>query len=201
MNPDISTVLITDRLILRPFEEADLSCIELIFGNEEINRFLPWFPVRNEGEALRFFEKHFAADYRQGNPHHYLVLLRETGMPVGYVNVSGDESHEIGWGLLPQWQHQGLATEAAQAVARRLRTLGIPFLTATHDVSNPASGQVMKRLGMRYLYSYKEQWMPKNIPVTFRLYILDLDGNTGRSFEKYRRMHPAFLEDLPADIS
>lgn len=40
----------------------------------------------------------------------------------------------------------------------------------------------MKKLGMVYQYSYEEQWQPKDIPVLFRLYQMDLDGNSGRPY-------------------
>ena len=43
----------------------------------------------------------------------------------------------------------------------QLKKDGIPYITATHDINNPRSGRVMKRLGMKYQYSYEEQWQPK----------------------------------------
>lgn len=43
----------------------------------------------------------------------------------------------------------------------------------------------MKKLGMVYQYSYEEQWHPKDIPVLFRLYQMDLDGNSGRPHLRY----------------
>lgn len=52
-------------------------------------------------------------------------------------------------------------------------------------MNNPASGAVMRKLRMVYRYSYVEQWMPKNIPVTFRMYQLNLDGRTGMVYRKY----------------
>lgn len=39
---------------------------------------------------------------------------------------------------------------------------GILSITAIHDVHHPRSGEVMKKLGMKYQYSYTEQWQPKN---------------------------------------
>ena len=72
----------------------------------------------------------------------------------------------------------------------RLRMDGVPFVTATHDVNNPGSGRVMQKLGMRYQYTYREQWQPKNIPVQFRLYQLNLDGNTDRVYRKYWELYP-----------
>ena len=62
---------------------------------------------------------------------------------------------------------------------------GLPYITATHDRNNPRSGGVMRNVGMKYQYSYEEQWQPKNILVTFRMYQLNLDGEKGRVYKKY----------------
>ena len=43
----------------------------------------------------------------------------------------------------------------------------------------------MKQLGMHYQYSYEEQWQPKDIPVIFRLYQLNLDGQENRVYMEY----------------
>ena len=81
--------------------------------------------------------------------------------------------------------HRGIVTEAAKAVAAKLNQDGLPYLTATHDQNNPRSGGVMQNIGMRYCYSYQEQWQPKDILVPFRLYQLNLDGREERVYRKY----------------
>lgn len=43
----------------------------------------------------------------------------------------------------------------------------------------------MQKLGMKYQYSYEEQWQPKDILVVFRMYQLNLDGNDNRVYKKY----------------
>ena len=96
-------------------------------------------------------------------------------MPIGYLHVDLGEAHDLGCGLLEEYRHRGLMTEAGRALIDRLRTDGLPFVSATHDVNNPASGRVMARLGMTYRYSYLEQWHPKDPPVVFRLYQLNLE--------------------------
>ena len=90
-------------------------------------------------------------------------------------------------GIPNNWfnKRRGIATEAAAAVIGRLRRLGVPYVTATHDVNNPRSGAVMRRLGMKYLYSYEEFWQPKGFPVVFRLYQLNLDGDKDRAYMEY----------------
>ena len=66
----------------------------------------------------------------------------------------------------------------------------IPYITATHDIKNPRSGNVMKRLGMLYQYSYKEQWQPKNILTTFCMYQLNFDGQDKRVYKGYLDQSP-----------
>ena len=42
----------TPRLILRSFSVSDAEAIFAIFSDEEMNRFLPWFPVKTMDEAV-----------------------------------------------------------------------------------------------------------------------------------------------------
>ena len=101
------------------------------------------------------------------------------------LDVETNENFDLGYGLRSEFQHRGIVTEAGKAVIKQLKKDGIPFVTATHDVNNPKSGEVMKRLGMMYQYSYKEQWQPKGFPVIFRMYQLNLDENKNRVYKKY----------------
>lgn len=175
----------TDRLILRKFTEDDLKALYYIHSDEEVNRFLPWFPLRNMEDARAFYEERFMSRYREDRAYNYAVCLKENDYPVGYVNVSMDDSYDFGYGLRREFWHRGIITEAGKAVIEQLRIDEIPYITATHDVNNPRGGRVMKRLGMKYRYSYQEQWQPKNIQVIFRMYQLNLDGNESRIYQRY----------------
>lgn len=76
-------------------------------------------------------------------------------------------------------------TEAGSILLKQAKADGIPYVTATHDRKNFRSGAVMKRLGMTYRYSYEEQWQPKNFPVIFRMYQLNLNGKRDETYKKY----------------
>lgn len=68
-------------------------------------------------------------------------------------------------------------------------------MTATHDIKNPYSGDVMKKAGMTYRYSYRELWQPKNINIIFRLFQIDfVDGN--ESYAGYVSKYDAFIEEI-----
>lgn len=181
----MNKVIHTERLILRKFTEDDLAAIFKIFSDEKVNTFLPWFPLKSFAEAKFFFEERYAGPYRRKQGASYAICLQRDNIPIGYINISADESYDLGYGLQADFWNKGIVTEAGKALLEAAKSNGIPYITATHDRNNPQSGRVMQKLGMKYQYSYEEQWQPKNKLVTFRLYQLNLDGNTSRVYRKY----------------
>ena len=175
----------TDRLILRRFAEEDLDALFLLYSDEEVNTFLPWFPIRSMEEMRTFYQERYATAYAQPQGYRYAICLKEDNLPIGYIHVAIDASHDFGYALRKEFWHRGIVTEAGRAVIEQLCRDGVPYITATHDRNNPRSGGVMKRLGMHYRYSYEEDWQPKGIPVIFRMYQLNLDGDANRVYRAY----------------
>ncbi len=132
-------------------------------------------------EARSFFEERL-----RDQKHGFAICLKSDDRPIGHVHVEAeDDSHDLGYALCKAYWHQGLVSEACLAVIDLVKAAGMPYITATHDKNNPRSGAVMKRIGMSYRYSYKELWQPKNFPVIFRMYQLNLDGEQDRVYRKY----------------
>ena len=175
----------TERLILRRFTENDMEALYQIYSDEEVNRFLPWFPVKNIEETRTFFEEKYMAKYKQPQAYAYAICLKEDDYPIGYIKVDMEEHHDFGYGLRKEFWHQGIVTEAGKAVVAQVKKDGLPYITATHDANNPRSGGVMRNVGMKYQYSYEELWQPKNFLVTFRMYQLNFDGHEERVYKKY----------------
>lgn len=169
----------TDRLILRKFETSDMEALYQLLKDEEVNIFLPWFPVKNMEETKDFYEKRFA------NEKYSFAICQKDNYPIGYVKAATNDSYDFGYALRKEFWHKGIATEASKVLIGQLKKDGIPYITATHDRNNPRSGNVMRHLGMKYCYSYEEQWQPKNILVTFRMFQLNLDGQEDRIYQKY----------------
>lgn len=186
--------LTTPRLLLRRFTPDDTPAMWELLQDEEVNTFLPWFPVKTLEEARQHLQERYLSQYSRAQSYHYAVCLRETGQLIGYANVSDTEARDLGYGFRKEFWHQGFATEAARAILEQLRRDGVPYITATHDVNNPHSGAVMRKLGMQYQYSYEEQWQPKDILVTFRMYQLNLDGKD-RVYRAYWEQYPHFVEE------
>lgn len=175
----------TKRLILRKFTEDDVHDFLKIMSDKEVNTFLPWFPLENLSEAKEFLEKNYLSYYEKASAYRYAICLKESNRPIGYVNLSGGESNDFGYGLRKEFWHKGIVTEAAKTVIEKIKNAGYLYITATHDVNNPRSGEVMKRLGMSYCYSYIENWQPKDIFVTFRMYQLNFNKNDEQIYMGY----------------
>lgn len=175
----------TQRLILRKFCAHDLEALFAIYADIEVNTFLPWQPLVSLQEAKRFYQEHYVQTYELPCAYQYAICLKNDDIAIGYVHVSMEEHHDLGYGLRKEFWHQGIVTEACAAVLEQLKTDGFAYVTATHDVYNPRSGHVMRRLGMRYQYSYEEQWLPKNMLVTFRLYQLNFEEDSSYVYQRY----------------
>lgn len=188
-------ILETERLILRKFTKNDIEALFHIYKDEEVNTYLPWFPLKSLEEAEAFYKDRYEKAYQLDNGYRYAICLKTDNVPIGYVNVSIDDNHDLGYALRKEFWHRGIVTEASKAVIEQVKKDGLLYVTATHDVKNPRSGGVMKQLGMSYKYSYEEQWQPKDILVTFRMYQLNFDEPNERVYKKYWDTYPVhFIE-------
>lgn len=77
----------TDRLLIRKFEETDMEALYLLLKDEEVNTFLPWFPVKNVEETKEFYRKHFA-----GEKYGFAICLKEDNYPIGYIKAETNET-------------------------------------------------------------------------------------------------------------
>ncbi len=185
----------TQRLILRRFTQNDLPALQKIYSDPEVMAFVPMFPLQTREETRAFFERYYADTYRQPWGYKYAICLKSDDLPIGYVKVEGSDSYDLGYGLNKEFWHRGIVSEASAALVQRAKADGLPYITATHDRNNPRSGNVMKRIGMTYRYSYKELWQPKNILVTFRMYQMNFTLSQDWVYRKYWDQYPVrFVE-------
>lgn len=186
-----SPTLHTPRLTLRRFTADDAGAFFETMGDEAVTRYLPWtFHTLEEARAA--LEEQYLAHYEEPTGLRYAICLTAGDIPIGYVSINFENGYELGYGLRQDHWHQGIITEAARAILEEARRQGLPWVMAIHDRNNPNSGLVMQKLGMTYRYSYQEQWQPKDILVTFRLYQIDLDGENP-TYQKGAEPH--FIEE------
>lgn len=179
----------TKRLILRKFTENDIEALFLILKDKEVNTFLPWYPMKNLEQAKKFYEERYTFTYLKPQGYAYAICLKSDNFPIGYIKVDMEEPHDFGYGLRKEFWHQGIVSEAAKAVVEQVKKDGLPYITATHDVNNPRSGNVMKKVGMKYCYSYEELWQPKGFLLHLGCIQLNFDGHDDFVYKKYWDMY------------
>ena len=102
-------MLKTERLVLRPFEEADAEGLHAYLGDEEVVRYEPY-------GAMTMEECRLEAARRASDEAFWAVCLAD-GTLIGNLYLSGaDEfgTREIGYVFARACWHKGYATEAAR---------------------------------------------------------------------------------------
>ncbi len=142
----------TKRLTLRPGWPEDAAAVAQAVAFEEVafklSR-LPW-PYGHE-DAVQWLTMERARDNV-----YCLIFAHEEATPrlVGSIGIhpADDDSggHEIGYWLTPDAWGRGYATEAGQAMLGIARyAMGLKRLVSGHFVDNPASANVLRKLGFR----------------------------------------------------
>lgn len=117
----------TDRLILRSFEENDRKAVYLLFSDEEVNTFLPMYPLKDMDETKDFYEKKL-----KDKKYCFAICLKDDNFPIGCVHAEEDDSHDFGYALRKEFWRQGIVSEAGKAVTELLKEEGFPYITANH---------------------------------------------------------------------
>lgn len=147
---NVRPTLRTARLELGPYSEADIAELLPLVGRREV-----------AATTLRI-----AHPYTEQDARSFLALAQEPDKiwlsvkllsdmrQLGGIGLRLDEQHqhaELGYWLgVPYWG-QGYATEAGREMLRYgFEDLHMHRIFASHFKHNPASGGVLKKLGMRY---------------------------------------------------
>lgn len=140
----------TDRLRIRPYSEADIPELLPLIGTKEVAATtLRIAHPYTEKDAREFLE--FA---NEPGKVWLAITLRNDGRQIGGIGLRIEEQHqhaELGYWLGAAYWGQGYATEAGRAMLRfGFEDLKLHRIFATHFKHNPASGSILKKLGMRY---------------------------------------------------
>ncbi len=140
----------TERLLLRPGWSEDAPALAAAIGDEAILTKLARAP---SPYRLSDAEEWLATERKEGEAV-FLMAARTAGAPrlIGAIGLHPDEHGDIElgyWIARPYWG-LGFATEAGRAVIDIARHgLRHERLVAGHFLDNPASGNVLRKLGFR----------------------------------------------------
>ena len=118
----------TERLLLRRYVREDAAAIYKNWASDpQVTKFLMW----------------------------HIVLKSHGAAPIGDIAVVHMDENismvHIGYCIGKDWWHQGITSEALQAVMDFLfDVVHVNRIESRHDPKNPNSGKVMQKCGMKY---------------------------------------------------
>ena len=144
----------TERLVLRPFSLQDAATVQQLAGDVAVADTTLNIPHPYlDGMAEDWISKHGEA-FAKLEGLTLAITRKSDGSVVGAISLigiaDGHRAELAYWIGKPYW-NQGFCTEAGRAVVRfAFRDLGLLRVHAWHFGRNPASGRIMRKLGMRH---------------------------------------------------
>jgi ribosomal-protein-alanine N-acetyltransferase len=141
----------TRRLVLRPIEEGDAPGLHGAYGNAEAMRFWDAPATRDVTETAAHIRNSLAVERRW---HGMWAIVARSGGFAGMINYHNVDPRNrrlaLGWILAPAFWHQGLMTEAAEAVLSHcFSVMEINRVEALIEPENIASRGLAARLGFK----------------------------------------------------
>ncbi|MFE4857882.1 GNAT family N-acetyltransferase [Streptomyces sp. NPDC056670] len=155
----------TERLVLRPFTEADVDDLVALDNDPEVMRFINGGRPASRADIAERALPRLLRDYScWGNRGFWAVEEKATGVFLGWFEFRPVDEHssatvELGYRLNKAAWGRGYATEGARALIREGFTrLGVERVTANTMTVNTRSRRVMEKSGLTFLRHFTGDW-------------------------------------------
>lgn len=158
----------TARLLLKPLALEDSEQIQKVFPRWEIVKYLnaavPW-PYPPNG-AEHFVREIALPEMAEGVSWFWSLRPKSASAQViGVISLTAKPGGNRGFWLDPEWQGQGLMTEACDAVTEYwFEVLRQPVLSAPKALANEASRRISVKQGMRIVSREEKDYVGGRMP-------------------------------------
>jgi ribosomal-protein-alanine N-acetyltransferase len=139
-----------ERIYLRDFVTTDLDATMAIVGDPEVTAFLSFDTKSRREQAALLADTIERAQLVRRSEYYLAVVLRDTDELIGFarLGLGAHRSAKLGYAIRRTDWGRGLATESAKTlVVYGFQQLGLHRITAACGPDNPASQQVLVKLG------------------------------------------------------
>ena len=166
----------TARLRLRMITPQDAAFIQRLYRSEDFLRYIGDKEITDTDKAVEYIENNILKMHQEKGVCLLMVEIKDSSTPIGICGlIKRDtlESHDIGYGYVPEVYGQGFALEAAQAIIEQAKhNADIDHLVAITTSDNIRSIALLTKLG--FVFERVEETI--NEGVNLNLYGLSL-GN------------------------
>ncbi len=156
-------ILTTERLILRPWEEADAEILFEYAKDDRVGPITGWNTHKSPEESLEVIRNILS------KPETYAVCLKEDGKPIGDISIMtgedgnlplGEKEAELGFWLgVPYWG-RGIIPEAVRECTRHaFLDMGMETLWCCYFDGNDKSRRVQEKCGFTYHHTNEDVYL------------------------------------------
>ncbi len=167
--------LVTERLVLRPFVLSDAEAVQRMAGHPLVAATTATIPhPYPDGAAQEWINKHNLW-FQKGNAVQFAITLKENDKLIGCIDLNGiadgNSKAELGYWIGVDYWNNGYCSEAALAVLKfGFEKLNLNKITSRHMSSNPSSGRVMVKAGMKKEGLLRQEFKKNGIYVDIEVY-------------------------------
>ncbi|GGZ50658.1 GNAT family acetyltransferase [Streptomyces inusitatus] len=161
----MTVFLETERLVLRPFTEADADRLLALDNDPDVMRFINGGRPTTPAEIRTHTLPRLLLDHpRTGSRGYWAALEKATGTFLGWfefrpLDDPGPAAVELGYRLNKAAWGRGYATEGSRALIHKGFTdLGVERVTANTMAVNAGSRRVMEKSGLSFLRNFTGDW-------------------------------------------
>ncbi|MEE3956003.1 GNAT family N-acetyltransferase [Peribacillus frigoritolerans] len=150
---NLNKTITSKRLVLRLFQKSDAVAVTKICNNYNIYKNTLYLPYPYSiDDALSWIEHHLD-NFNANKSYEFAITDKESGELYGAIALSNNQKFnngEIAYWIGGEFWGNGYATEAAQAILHfAFEEKQYHKVFARYFNSNPASGRVMQKLGLK----------------------------------------------------
>ena len=153
--------LYTQRLFLRKVTVTDAPFFVEILNEPSWIQYIGDRNIKSVAAAETFIEEKYLASYKTNGFGSYLVLEKETNLPIGLCGLyqrADLDFPDIGFAFLEDYQGKGYGFESAHAVLiHALQDLNFKTVLGFTVSENKASIQLLQKLGLQQTGTYQPE--------------------------------------------
>lgn len=149
----------TERLVLREYTLNDAPFIYKLMNSEGWIKNIGNRDINSIKDAEAYMQKNYLSSYEKHGFGPFLVILKETGEPIGSSGLykrNNLEHPDVGFAFLSEFANKGYAFESAKAVMDYAsEKLKLPTIVGITLPENLSSIKLLKKLGLSEIGTYK----------------------------------------------
>lgn len=153
----MTTIIETERTLLREFTVADYQAVFDFSSNKDVQKYTGDTLLETVAQAKDIIKNVWFTDYKKYGYGRWAVIHKKDNKVIGFAGLKylpEFDKTDIGFRFLPTYWGQGFATEVSLSIIKYgFEKLGLQEIIGIADPDNIGSIKTLKKIGLKF-YKY-----------------------------------------------